>query len=213
MKVCTRDFMQQRWNILAILCSFLTLFGCLPLWGEEVPSMSHSFKPLLEAEWKKTQTGLYWPFMKQPFVSWNYYVSPPLPVQWPPDGDHRFFYYIYAMGHDPNIYDGSRISAPWGRIEVVSSGNIPPEFMRLSKKIIEIGIQGVRPVSREEALIYKKRESAETYLLTLALLPHENDKNAQLLREYFCVWCRHNGVILEEIGKLHTPFFLWLGCK
>lgn len=175
--------------------------------------MSHSFKPLLEAEWKKTQTGLYWPFMKQPFVSWDYYVSPPFPVQWPPDADHRFFYYIYAVGYNPNLCDGRRISSPWGRIEVVRSGNIPPAFMRLSKKFIELGIQGVHPISREEELIYEKREAAETYLLTLALLPDENTQSAQMLREYFCTWRRHNGVISEEINKLHKPFFIWLGCK
>jgi hypothetical protein len=214
MKACTCGFIQGRWNILAILCFFLTLLGYFSLWGEEVPSMSHSFKPLLDAEWKKTQSGFYGHFSKPAGVSWDYYVSPPFPVQWPPDADHRLFYYIYAMGYSPqNLSDGSYISAPWGRIEVVRTKNIPPKFIRLSKKLRKIGIQGVRPINRKESLIYEKREAAETYLGTLAMLPNENDKSAQLLREYFCTWYGHNGVISEEISKLHTPFFLWLGCK
>jgi hypothetical protein len=176
--------------------------------------MSHSFRPLLDAEWKKTRSGCCRPFSKSADVSWNYYVSPPFPVQWPPDGDQRLFYYIYAMGHSPqNLSDGVYISAPWGRIEAVGAGNIPPKFTRLSKELMEIGIQGVRPISREEGSIYEKREVAEAYLETLVLPPAENNKSVQLLREYFCTWSRHNGVISEEIGKLHTPFFLWLGGK
>ena len=101
MKACTCGCIQGRWNILAILCFFLALLGRFSLWGEEIPSMSHSFKPLLDAEWKKTRSGFYWPFFKPAGVSWDYYVSPPFPAQWPPDADHRFFYYIYAMGHNP----------------------------------------------------------------------------------------------------------------
>jgi len=213
MKASTYGFISGRWNIFAILCFFLALLGRFSLWGEEVSSMSHSFKPLLDAEWKKTRSGFQLPFLKPAGVSWDYYVSPPFPVQWPPDADHRFFYYIYAMGHNPqNLVDGAYISAPWGRIEAAGTGNSPPKFIRLAKKLIEIGIQGERPINREEALIYEKREAAETYLGTLSLIPNENDKGAQLLREYFCTWCRHNGVIAEEIRKLHKPFFLWLGC-
>ena len=214
MKASMCGFIPRRWNIFAILCFYLAQLGYFPLWGEEVSSMNHSFKPLLDAEWKKTRSGFFWPFFKPAGVSWDYYVSPPFPAQWPPDADHRFFYYIYAMGHNPqNLSDGSYISAPWGRIEEVRPGNIPPKFIRLSKKLIEIGIQGVHPISHEEALTYEKREAAETYLGTLSLIPNENDKGAQLLREYFCTWCRHNGVIAEEIRKLHKPFFLWLGAR
>jgi hypothetical protein len=214
MKACTCGFIPGRGKILSILCFFFILLGCFSLGGEEVLSMSHSFKPLLDAEWEKTRTGFHWPFSMQAGTLWDYYVSPPFPAQWPPDADRRFYYYIYAMGQNPQkLSDGSYLSAPWGRIEVVRKRNIPPIFMRLSKKLIEIGIQGVRPLSREEALIYENKEAAETYLGTLDSSPAEDSKNAQLLREYFCTWCRHNGVISEEISKLHTPFFLWLRCK
>jgi hypothetical protein len=118
------------------------------------------------------------------------------------------------MGFNPqSLADGTYVTAPWGRIEMHSKGNIPSKFLRLSRKLREIGIQGVRPLSREETLVYEKKDVAETYLGVLASLPDDIQKDVGVLREYYCTWCRHNGVISEEIRTQHIPFFVWLGCK
>jgi len=184
---------------------------------EVVPSMRYPFTQVLDSEWKKTNPVSQPPHSTKAipaFVSWDYYVSPPVPAQWPPGADQRLYYYIYAMGVNPqSLADGTYISAPWGRIEMQSKGNTPPKFFRLPHELREIGIQGVRPLSREESMVYEKKDAAETYLRSLASLPDDTHKDVGVLREYYCTWYRHNGAIAEEIRAQHLPFFTWLGCK
>jgi hypothetical protein len=181
---------------------------------EVVPSMKYPFTQVLDSEWKKTNP-VSRPATAMPvFESWNYYVSPPFPAQWPPGADQRLYYYIYAMGLNPqSLKDGTYVSAPWGRIEMQSKGNTPPKFFRLAHELREIGIQGVRPLSREESMVYEKKDIAETYLHALTSLPDDTHKDAGVLREYYCTWSMNNGVIAEEIRNQHIPFFTWLGCK
>jgi len=181
---------------------------------EVTPSMRYSFTPLLHAEWKKTISALHEPSPARARVFWDYHVSPPFPVQWPPGADQRLYHYIYAMGMNPqSLSDGTYVSAPWGRIETQKKGNIPPSFLRISREIREIGIQGVRPLSQEEVLVYEKKDVAEKYLGTLTALPDDTQKDVGVLREYYCAWCRNNGVISDKIRAQHIPFFVWLGCK
>jgi hypothetical protein len=173
--------------------------------------MRDSFRFLTDAEWKKTRQG---PGRDLPGVFWEYTISPPIPSFWPPDEDRRVSYYLYATGHDPcQLADGCRIAAPWGLIRTTGAAGSAPEFVRISENIREIGIQGVRPVSSGEALIFLNQEAAETFLETLAVLPGESQAGARLIREYYCLWCGHNGVIAEELRTLHGQFFSWLGCR
>jgi hypothetical protein len=174
--------------------------------------MSDPFRQVIDAEWKKTGQGSRGDLRDPPGVFWEYAISPPFPFRWPPDAGQRILYYLYATGHDPqHLADGVRISAPWGIMTVTGIKKSPPEFRRLMAGVREIGVQGVRPLQREEVLVYEQQEAFEPYLETLAGIPGENDKGARLLREYYTLWRSHNGVIAEELRKYHDPFFTWLG--
>jgi len=108
---------------------------------------------------------------------------------------------------------GGYVAAPWGRVEVDPRGTGGPKFRRLSEKLREIGIQGVRPLTQEETAIFQKEAAAEAYLATLTSLTDKNEKDVRMLRQYFCTWCQFNGHIVREICPAHEEFFLWLGCK
>jgi hypothetical protein len=174
-----------------------------------------NFKPLLDAEWRKMESKMEVQPKRPPGVFWDYVISPPFPSIWPPDKNSCLYYYAYAAGHDlrGGLADGVHLSAPWGRVEVEIGRRTSLKFKPLASKIKAIGIQGVRPISKDELAIYERKESAETYLGTLTTLPDENEKGVSELKKYYCTWCNHNGVIVEEIRVHHTQFFQWLGCE
>lgn len=172
-----------------------------------------NFKPLLNAEWRKMESKMEVQPKRPPGVFWDYVISPPFPSIWPPDKNSCLCYYAYAAGHDlrGGLADGVHLSAPWGRVEVEIGRSL--KFKPLASKIRAIGIQGVRPISKDELAIYERKESAETYLGTLTTLPDEKEKGVSELKKYYCTWGNHNGVIVEEIRLHHTQFFQWLGCE
>jgi len=174
-----------------------------------------NFKPLLDAEWRKMESKMEVQPKRPPGVFWDYVISPPFPSIWPPDKNSCLYYYAYAAGHDlrGGLADGVHVTAPWGRVEVEIGRRTSLEFKPLASRIKTIGIQGVRPISKDELAIYEGKESAETYLGTLPTLPDENEKGVIELKKYYCTWCNHNGVIVEEIRQHHKQFFRWLGCE
>ena len=174
-----------------------------------------NFKPLLDAEWRKMESKMEGQPKRPPGVFWDYVISPPFPSIWPPDKNSCLYYYAYAAGHDlrGGLADGIHVSAPWGRAEVEIGRRTSLKFKPLASKIKTIGIQGVRPISKDELAIYEGKESAETYLGTLTTLPDENEQGVIELKKYYCTWCTHNGVIVEEIRRHHQQFFQWLGCE
>ena len=185
----------------------------VPPWEEkERKGESHPFTTMLDAEWKEIQPreSLFSPNPQE--VIWNYSVSPPFPAHWPPDGTSQHYYYVFGTGVSPRtLADGVYIAAPWGRVEVQGAGY--PKFTRLTATLVEIGIQGVRPLTQEESSVYEMKETAEGCLRGLTLLPADTDRNVRSLREYYCSWLGHNGVAAAEIRKLHIRFFDWLGCR
>ena len=70
-----------------------------------------------------------------------------------------------------------------------------PKFRRLSERLREIGIQGVRPLTQEGAAIFQKEAAAEAYLATLTSLNDKNEKDFRMLQQYFCTWCQFNAHI------------------
>jgi len=202
--------------ILTALSLFLMLNGSHAIGGEVKLNMTGDFKTLLDAQWKNIEPVVPIRPGEDPGlgVFWRYRISPPLPSHWPPDGSLQLIYYVYAAGLSPRrLIDGEYVAAPWGRVEVDPRGTGGPKFRRLSEKLREIGIQGVRPLTHEEAAIFQKEATAEGYLATLTSLPDENGKALSMLRQYFCTWCQLNGHIVREIRPAHEKFFLWLGCK
>lgn len=202
--------------ILTRLYLFLMLSGSHAIGGEVKLTMTSDFKTLLDAQWKNIEPVIPIRLGEDPGlgVFWEYRISPPFPSHWPPDGSLPLIYYVYAAGLSPRrLVDGEYVAAPWGRVEVDPRKAGGPKFRRLSEKLREIGIQGVRPLTPEEVAIFQKEAAAEAYLATLTSLTDKNDKDVGVLRQYFCTWCQFNGHIVREIRLAHEQFFLWLGCK
>ena len=176
-------------------------------------ALNTAYEPLIGAEWKKTRTETGGGDSGPPDRSWTPVVTPPFPSRWPPEGNRRAVRYLYATSFDPQVMDGVRVAAPWGHLECSGGDRRQPRFVRMAGTIREIGIQGVRPITKEEMAIYEKGGMAESCLQALAGLPDESDPGASLLRNYYRTWCGHNGVIVGEIVSLYEPFFRWAGCR
>jgi hypothetical protein len=171
---------------------------------------------LLDAQWKNIKPVVAVQPGEDPGrgVFWEYRISPPFPSHWPADGSLQLIYYVYAAGSSPRrLIDGEYYAAPWGRVQVDPRGTGGPKFKPLSKNLKEIGIQGVKPLTKEEAAFFEKGAAAEAYLATLTSLPDENEKDVLMLRQYYCPWCRFNELFVREIRPAHEQFFRWLGCK
>jgi hypothetical protein len=202
--------------ILAGLALFLLLIGNHGIPGEVKRAMRDDFKALLDAQWEKVKPAVTIKRGEDPGlrVFWQYRISPPFPSCWPPDASLQLIYYVYAGGLSPSsLVDGEYVAAPWGRVEVDRKGKNSPQFILLTSKIKEIGIQGVRPLREEEKATYENRESAEAFLANLTALPDKNDKSAVELRRYYCMWAKFNGAMIPELRSLHKGFFQWLDCR
>ncbi len=178
-------------------------------------TLTDKMKSLLDPEWEKLKPNPVPRTNEPPKKWWMYYISPPFPSGWPPNPNLTLYYYIYAQGHDfsRGLVDAVYIGAPWARVEVDVKREISPKFKLLSNKIKEIGIQGVRPINQEEAVVFGRAESVEAFLGNLAALPDEKDNSVSELRKYYCSWLKVNGVIAPEIRSSHRAFFKWLHCE
>ena len=208
------DLGWRSWGNVLAWTSFLVLsFCCSP--AECGESTSDQIKSLLDREWRKvedTSAGMSLP--NRP-VLWSYQVSPPFPMDWPPGATRRLCYYAYATGFSMQggLADGVYVAAPWCRVIVTPSGGGQPTVERLSGRLREIGIQGVRPISADDKVIYDQAESVERLLATLNAAPEESAAERRQLRAYYCAWAGHNGTVVAEIRGLHEGFFRWLACE
>ncbi len=172
--------------------------------------MKEAFKSLIETEWQKIQPDVDLA-AKYP-VFWSYHITPPFPATWPLADNSRLYYYVFAYGRGNGLADGVYVAAPWARVEVYPGDMGLPSINLLMDEIVQIGVQGERPLNAKEIAISKIGESAEAYLATLATMPDKSDRVVFQLKEYYCQWLRFSG-IEEQIGRLHESFIHWLACE
>lgn len=148
-------------------------------------------KGRLEKSWKKVSAS-------GGDMVWSYRISPPFPSTWPARGGGVDYYYVYADGHDIRnmIADGAFVAAPWARIDV--SGSVQ-KFVQLSKKLEQLGIQGVRPLERKE-------------IQTIERAQRRKRTDYAGRRDYYCLWLATHGMIAESIRPDNRAFFTWLAC-
>ena len=143
-------------------------------------------KALVDAEWKRFPRPAVDP-KRGPF--WSPRTTPPFPAAWPHDG--RLDFYAFADGFQPGLMDGVRIAAPWLRVRAGAPSVI-------SQGLVDIGVQGVRPVKASELETLKRGPSLPDAL-------QRGDLAA--LKEYYSAWAGFNGVVAGEIRKLCPEFF------
>jgi len=144
-------------------------------------------------------------------TSWQPRVSPPFPLAWPPDGSGAVDYYAYAFSFDPRLADGERLGAPWARVRVEGRRG-EPGLELLTKRIEDRGIQGVRPLSKQEAAIVRDSAAVEEKLLSILVSRQRWPILADDVREYYCLWVSVNAVT-KDIRPHHEAFFAWLDCR
>jgi hypothetical protein len=167
----------------------------------ELPSVRARVTQVVEESAKEVAKG----------TSWRPRVSPPFPLAWPPDGGGAVDYYAFAFSFDPRLADGERLGAPWARVRVEGrSGD--PRLEILTRRIEDRGIQGVRPLSKQEAAVLRDTAAMEEKLLGILVSRQRWPIAADDVREYYCLWVGLNAVA-RDIRPRHEAFFAWLDCR
>lgn len=142
-------------------------------------------------------------------INWAYRISPPLPTEWPPAQNYGVVYYGYPYGlAATGLADGEHIGEPWVQWEV-ASGELKNATV-LSGELRPLAIQGVRPLDENGILLAHSR--GYEHLIDLTRLPSKADPKTTQIRNYYCFWILHNGVIASHLAKFHKAFFAWLAC-
>jgi hypothetical protein len=174
-------------------------------------SLRQEVESLVKAEWTKIRAKLPRAGSPQEFTSWEYQLTPPIPAAWPPDGQGVVYYYAFAYGTRMDLRDAQLVAVPWARITV--DGESTPRLEILEKEIKQVGIQGVRPLRKEEIEIFAQRAAVEEQIRKLATKTFLAGIDPQPLREFFQFWCSTHGVVAEQLRPRHPQFFAWVGCK
>lgn len=182
-------------NIFKISSFLIFSLVCISSAAKETPGfvINQEMQAKIEKKWTEVAKG-------NQDIYWEYVVTPGFPAKWPDDKDKTEYYYVYARGRDikGGLIDAERVSMPWARIEVSPGAQ---RFVKMSEGIEKIGVQGVRPLNKDEVKIideHKKRRRQGGSLYQ---------------KDYYCFWLSTNGVIAENIRPRHENFFNWLGCR
>lgn len=134
-------------------------------------------------------------------LGWSWRLTPALPAEWPPKGSEGpVVQYAYAAGMDLSVRDGERNSAPFARVEHAVDGAV--KVVQLTKSLEQPQIQGVRPISRDEAAL----QSGD-------LLAPARAGQLSSLRVPWCTWKKYHGVVAQHLVAKHPAFFAALACE
>jgi len=149
-------------------------------------------------------------------IFWRRSLTSPLPAVWPPSENLTLYYYAYATGLDlaGNLHDGVYVARPWARIEVMPKSDSLPKLTWLRDTLVELGIQGFRPLTAAEESLYKMwpRERVVNFLTQYRTDRSVNETSVIEFTKFFCMLMSHNSVY-QELRSKHEAFYHWLGCK
>jgi hypothetical protein len=200
----------ERWQggtvMKMILASLLIVWVLAPLGG--FTQGIDSIRPLLEEKWKDLARTV--PRFQPPQNEmWNYRITVPFPAFWPPTQGNALVYYAIPYGINlGRLADAELVGAPWARITVQKDN--PPQMEILEKKVVKIGIQGVRPITQKEKEIYDSEKAVIGYLGKLSSPPDDSTPEVKALRDFYRLWKSHNGVLADRLVEYHRAFFSWL---
>jgi len=137
---------------------------------------------------------------------WQWRLTPYLPSTWPPSATTTWTRYAYGAGRDPQLADGERISAPWGRIDFRDSA---ATFTQLGKDVSPKALQGPGPIRPEDAAPLRNSEAVNARVITLTGLPDPGLPETRETQAFYRAWFGLNGVIADEIG-LPPAFKAWV---
>ena len=147
---------------------------------------------------------------------WSCNLTNPLPAVWPPSENLALYYYAYATGLDlaGNLNDGVYVASPWARIKVMPESDSLPKLTWLRDTLVELGIQGIRPLTAAEESLYKMwpRDRVVNFLTQFHTVQRVNETSTLEFKKFFCMLMSHDS-IYEELRSRHEAFYRWLDCK
>jgi hypothetical protein len=159
---------------------------------------------LAEQQWKESLALKPGNPADASFIGWETRLTAPFPMAWP-SVEQTFAFYAVARGMNPGVLrDGEYVGPTWARITCSAQG-LKLELTLLDTRLESRGVQGVRPLRREEMEILKLKPLD-------ALLGARTAATDAQLKAYYCLQ-RSLGNIPPEAVTAHAAFFTWLDCK
>ncbi|MEO6953923.1 MAG: hypothetical protein ABI321_19125 [Polyangia bacterium] len=136
-------------------------------------------------------------------AGWTMEVTPFVPASWPPDG--AVIAYAYARRIEPGLQDGYVVAHVWAKARISRDGTLAIEH--LADRVVELGIQGFRPVATAEIerTVAEGRRAQASFLSARSL----GDIDASAARAFFRTWRDFHGLIHKEVAARHPAFFTW----
>jgi hypothetical protein len=152
----------------------------------------------LEAAWKKVAKPKA---QREPGPMWSLSVGPPLPSEWPMTPKGTLVRWVFAAAMDIGLHDGERVGSAWARVDLAADGT--ETVTVVATALEDLGVQGVRPITKEQAAELRAAFTSED-----ALRAGELTK----VKAPFCRWAGFNGVIAARLKAHHAAFFKALAC-
>ena len=142
-------------------------------------------------------------------ATWQMTVTPPFALQWPPTPNTTWVRYVYATRVDiQKIADAAEVALVWAEVRQHKDGTAEVRVLR--KMLLPYGTQGVRPLSQDEANVFAKRDSVESFALSLTAAPDPSSQATQDLLAFYRAWVKTNGEIYGAFALQHSAFAYWL---
>jgi hypothetical protein len=130
---------------------------------------------------------------------WRMMVTPQFPAEFPAKSGTLLVCYGFAYGTNfTRLRDGAYVLSPWAKVATnPSAGASRVELLGPPK---QLGIQGVRPLRKEETEILQTPD-VERHLLE----PHP----PAAVKAYYRLWIANNAVLAGALQSAHKSFFDW----
>jgi hypothetical protein len=144
-------------------------------------------------------------------VSWQWALTPALPLSWPPSGVHVDAF-AFAYGADPRRRDSMLVTAPWARLRAHLEPGGDVSLAPIGDALLVIGEQGFAPLSEDDVAVYRAAPTVERVLLDsirARSVPPDDSIEAITLRTFYAQWLRHSGTVAAELRVAAGDFLDW----
>ena len=138
--------------------------------------------------------------------------TPFFPTEWTGSTFTKWVSYVYASGFEVSVVDGERTSKPFAKI-TFNPATQTAALEKLSGKLEDGDIQGIKPLPKESLEILKTAQEVEKILLQIKNRAALSDGDVKKVAAFYEFWKKYNGVIYQDIVNNHSEFNTWIDDK
>src|SRR5512132_4022509 len=136
-----------------------------------------------------------------------YDLTPPLPLAWPPAGDHGVAYFAFTRRSLPSSAVRYAVASPAFRVDLVlTAGGAAPRVTRLQPH--ELGVETPARIPGAALAALPQAEDLLVAAVARGSAPEAGD--AERIRASYLAWVREHRALADEVRSVNPAFFDWL---